>query len=139
MILSVDTSRGAQTACTVNSDWALNGEDIVMKSSLLLASIGTLAAVSGVSSLAHADESHRDSGAPLRADHRPSEGTRESASGRSGMQPVPTTAGPGEPGHGWRYFSNPLAGSAVVISPQGEYFLSRGRGLRLIAVTRSGS
>jgi hypothetical protein len=53
-----------------------------------------------------------------------------------GMQFVPTTAGPGEPGHGWQYFSDPAAVNAVVISPQGEYFYSRGRGLRLIAGSR---
>ena len=137
-----------------------------MKSPLLLASIGTLAAISGVASLAHAHESHRGSGARLQALDRPSEGTQESAYSKSdvraarrddhhdrahtarrphgggtdgGMQAVPTTAGPGEPGHGWQYFSDSAAGSAVVISPQGEYFFSRGRGLRLIAVTQPSS
>jgi hypothetical protein len=54
-----------------------------------------------------------------------------------GMQAVPTSAGPGEPAHGWRYYTDAPAGHAVVISPQGEYFLSRGEGLRLVAVTQS--
>lgn len=130
-----------------------------MKLLLLLTSIATLAAISGVSSPAHARESHRDGGARLRAVDRPSEGAQDSASDKSdvraawrddrhdrahgarglhdggadsGMQVVPTTAGPGEPGHGWQYFSDPVAGSAVVISPQGEYFFSRGKGLRPI-------
>lgn len=137
-----------------------------MKSHLLLASIAALAALGGASSLAHADETRRDSGARLQAADRPSEGVQGSASDRSdgraarrddrhdraytarmrhdggvdrGMQVVPTTAGPGEPGDGWRYFSNSAAGRAVVISPQGEYFLSRGRGLRLVAVTQPSS
>ena len=47
-----------------------------------------------------------------------------------------TGKGPGEPGYGWRYFSDPAAGRAVVISPQGEYFVSRGKGLTLVAVTQ---
>ena len=52
------------------------------------------------------------------------------------MQVVPTTAGAGQAGHGWQYFSDPAAHRAVVISPQGEYFLSRGKGMRLVAVTQ---
>ncbi|MFA6616050.1 MAG: hypothetical protein WCS60_08190 [Hydrogenophaga sp.] len=53
-----------------------------------------------------------------------------------GMRAVPTAAGPGEPGDGWLYFSDPAAHRAVVISPQGEYFLSRGHGLRLVATAQ---
>ncbi len=34
--------------------------------------------------------------------------------------------------YGWQYFSDPRAAHAVVISPSGEYFLSRGKGLRQI-------
>lgn len=56
-----------------------------------------------------------------------------------GMQAVPTGAGAGEPGHGWRYFSDPAACRAVVISPQGEYYYSRGEGLGLVAVTQPNS
>ena len=52
------------------------------------------------------------------------------------MQVVPTTAGAGQAGEGWRYFSDPAAHRAVVISPQGEYFLSRGKGMRLVAATQ---
>lgn len=52
-----------------------------------------------------------------------------------GMQVVPTTAGPGQPGDRWRYFSDPAADRAVVISPLGVYFFSQGKGPRLVAVT----
>lgn len=48
------------------------------------------------------------------------------------MQTVPNTASTGEPGEGWRYFSDPGAHRAVVIGPQGEYFYSRGKGLRQV-------
>lgn len=63
--------------------------------------------------------------------------THPAAAAQHGMQPVLTSAGPGEPGHGWHYYTDVPAGRAVVISPQGEYFLSRGEGLRLVAVTQS--
>ena len=50
-----------------------------------------------------------------------------------GMQPVAHNAGPGERAHGWRYFSDPATYRAVVISPDGDYYLSRGKGLRWVA------
>lgn len=56
-----------------------------------------------------------------------------------GMQPVATAAGAGQAGDGWRYFSDPAAHRAVVISPQGDYFLSRGKGMRLVAVMQARS
>ncbi len=37
------------------------------------------------------------------------------------------------PAHGWRYFTDPAAPRAVVISPQGDYYFSRGKGLRWVA------
>jgi len=44
----------------------------------------------------------------------------------------------GERGHGWRYFSDPEARRAVVISPEGDYYLSRrGKGLRWVAAEQS--
>ncbi|MNR63645.1 hypothetical protein D3C85_1860240 [compost metagenome] len=52
------------------------------------------------------------------------------------MQAVPTTAGPGQPGDGWLYFSHPAGDRAVVIGPKGEYYFSDGKGLRLVAVTQ---
>ncbi|MDE2612480.1 MAG: hypothetical protein KGL78_03490 [Burkholderiales bacterium] len=50
-----------------------------------------------------------------------------------GMQAVPNNATPQDRAHGWRYFSDPKAGRAVVISPQGDYYLSQGQGLRWVA------
>lgn len=39
---------------------------------------------------------------------------------------------PGQASYGWQYFSNQRATHAVVISPAGEYFLSRGDGPKQI-------
>ena len=50
-----------------------------------------------------------------------------------GMQTVVHDAAANAPGHGWRYFSDPTTPRAVVISPQGDYYYSRGKGLRWIA------
>ena len=50
-----------------------------------------------------------------------------------GMQVVPHGAAAGALGHGWRYFSDPTTPRAVVISPQGDYYYSRGKGLQWIA------
>lgn len=52
------------------------------------------------------------------------------------MQPVANNAAAGENAWGWRYFSDPNAYRAVVISPAGDYYLSSGRGLRWIAGTQ---
>lgn len=49
------------------------------------------------------------------------------------LQELSNTASAQEPGHGWRYFSNPDAHVAVVISPTGDYYYSRGKGLRWVA------
>lgn len=49
------------------------------------------------------------------------------------MQTVVHDAAAEEPGYGWRYFSDPATPRAVVISPQGDYYYSRGKGLRWIA------
>ena len=49
------------------------------------------------------------------------------------MQVVPHDAAANAPGHGWRYFTNPAARRAVVISPQEDYYYSRGDGLRWVA------
>ncbi len=93
------------------------------KPTLLIASIGLLGAFAGAPALAasahdhhgrHAAAKHSRSG----YDHR--------------MQPVATSAAAGEPGYGWRYFSDPKGHRAVVISPDGAYYYSRGDGVRLI-------
>ena len=49
------------------------------------------------------------------------------------MKPVANEAAANTLGHGWRYFSDPAARRAVVISPQGDYYFSRGKGLRWVA------
>jgi hypothetical protein len=49
-----------------------------------------------------------------------------------GMQAIPNSATPDAPGYGWRYFSDPTAHRAVVISPQGDYYYSHGKGLRRV-------
>ena len=48
------------------------------------------------------------------------------------LQVVSNTSLPGQASYGWQYFSNPRAAHAVVISPSGEYFLSRGDGPKQI-------
>lgn len=48
------------------------------------------------------------------------------------LQEVPNSSLPGQASYGWQYFSNPRAAHAVVISPSGEYFLSRGDGPKQI-------
>ena len=50
---------------------------------------------------------------------------------------VPHSAAPEAPGYGWRYFSDPATRRAVVISPQGDYYYSRGKGLRWVAAEQT--
>ncbi len=50
----------------------------------------------------------------------------------SGMQAVAISPKAGEPGHGWQYFSDARKARAVVISPNGDYYYSRGDGLQLV-------
>lgn len=125
-----------------------------MNSTPLLASIAMLAAVASTSSLASDQEQPGRDSTPTSvsrsshdradrhddgdhaSDRERSARTRPGDGFDSGMQAASTAAGPGEPGYGWRYFSDPAAGRAVVISPQGEYFVSRGKGLALVAVTQ---
>lgn len=49
------------------------------------------------------------------------------------MQVVSHDAPPTAPGYGWRYFSDQAGRRAVVISPQGDYYYSRGKGLHWVA------
>ncbi len=42
-------------------------------------------------------------------------------------------ASEGEPAYGWRYFADAAGHRAVVISPQGDYYFSRGKGPRWVA------
>jgi hypothetical protein len=48
------------------------------------------------------------------------------------MQAVAVASQAGEPGHGWQYFRDARRGRAVVISPDGDYYYSRGEGLALV-------
>lgn len=65
---------------------------------------------------------------------------RASADKRSlqDMQMVPTRVSAQEAGRGWQYFSDPAKHHAVVISPQGDYYFSRGKGLHWVAADLSG-
>jgi hypothetical protein len=116
------TGRPDQTARTVDVDW-LNGKDLIMNKRPGFAVVGLLAAAASMPLLADDDG------------HAP----RKPAADRfgRGMQAVTHHAGPGEPGHGWQYFSDPAAHRAVVIGPQGQYYVSRGKGLRPVAATSS--
>jgi hypothetical protein len=51
---------------------------------------------------------------------------------RGALAVVPNGAAANEPGHGWQYFSDAAHRRAVVVSPQGVYFFSRGKGLRQV-------
>jgi len=75
----------------------------------------------------HHDQRHAD---------RHAADARGAAAATAPWQAVPHEARPGEPGHGWSYFFDPVAPRAVVISPQGDYYYSRGKGLRWIAGTQ---
>jgi len=103
-----------------------------MKSTVLLASIGMLATVFGSPVLG----GDRDDGHDL--DHPRVSDTRHAGGFDHGMHVVPHNAGPDERGHGWKYFSDPAARRAVVISPQGDYYYSRGKGLRWVAAAQTG-
>lgn len=103
-----------------------------MKSTVLPASIGVLANVLGSPALAGDGDDGRDRDRPRVENSRPA------GAFDRGMQAVPHSAGPGERGRGWQYFSDPTAGRAVAISPQGDYDFSRGKGLRWAATAQTG-
>uniref|UniRef100_UPI003342E0CF hypothetical protein n=1 Tax=Castellaniella defragrans TaxID=75697 RepID=UPI003342E0CF len=63
--------------------------------------------------------------------------TQQTSSFDSGMQPVIHSAAVGEPGQGWRYFSDPAHARAIMISPDGQYYLSRGKGPQWVANSRN--
>ena len=48
------------------------------------------------------------------------------------MQAIVNPATAGESAYGWRYFADRRKARAVVISPGGDYFYSRGDGLTLV-------
>ena len=100
-----------------------------MQPSRLLASLALGAAALGTALLAsgcaHGPQHGRPSAALQHA--APSAGPQDA------MHVVPHGATASAPGHGWRYFSNPAARRAVVISPQQDYYYSRGDGLHWVA------
>lgn len=55
------------------------------------------------------------------------------------MHTVPTRVNAQEPGFGWQYFSDPVTDQVVAISPQGDYYFSRGKGLHWAAAAQSGA
>ena len=103
-----------------------------MQTTPLLAALALLAAALGTPVLA-ADREQ----SPQR--DRPHASQKRAAGGfDNGMQAVTHSASPDAPGHGWRYFSDPAARRAVVISPQGDYYYSsRGKGLHWVAAEQS--
>jgi len=77
------------------------------------------------------DDERRDS------DRRCGERQQQSYNGRAHwmkpvLLPVANSSEPGQEAYGWQYFSAARKARAVVISPSGEYFLSRGDGPRQI-------
>lgn len=111
-----------------------------MKSARIFASLGVLATLTSIAAVAVAEVQPPRTQACVADDCRQDERTpAQLPRGHDrGMKEVPAQAGPGEPGHGWRYFADTEARRAVVISPQGEYFLSSGKGLHLVSVTQPG-
>lgn len=106
-----------------------------MKSTVLLASAGILAVVLGGPVLAGSgnDGHDRDRNGPR------VESTRSTAAFNRGMHAVANDASADQRAHGWQYFSDPTARRAVVISPQGDYYYSRGKGLRWVAAAQTGN
>ncbi len=71
----------------------------------------------------HADECRQDRKARSKAHRRHQ---------RIDAKEVLNLNQPEQPAFGWHYFSDPRAVHAVVISPVGEYFLSRGQGMHQV-------
>lgn len=103
-----------------------------MKRTVRLASIGMLAAILGNPVLAgdRPDRQERDRDRSQVSNPRASAGL--------GMQLVPHSAGVDERAYDWQFFSDPEKHRAVVISPQGDYYYSRGKGLKWVAAAQAG-
>lgn len=96
----------------------------------LLASIALLSAATSTPLLA-GDRPHQ----PATQQQSPHQGAADCFD--HGMQAVANDAAASTPAHGWRYFSDPQARRAVVISPQGDYYYSRGQGLQWVAAEQT--
>ena len=101
-----------------------------MKSAAVLAIVALSAASLGPAVLA-GDRDKND-------DRRRAKAARSADSYDHGMHVVANSAATTQPAHGWRYFSDPAARRAVVISPVGDYYYSVGKGLRWVAGTQTG-
>ena len=105
-----------------------------MPPSTAIACIALLsAALSAPVLAADNDPEQAQDSAPQQAAEKPSPLRRTGDIFDHRMKPVANGAAANTPGHGWRYFSDPAARRAVVISPQGDYYFSRGKGLRWVA------
>lgn len=103
-----------------------------MPSTSLIASIALLAAA--VSSPLMAGDRKHDP----RSDRQHASDQRAADWFDRGMQTVRHDAAPDTPGYGWRYFTDEGARRAVVISPQGDYYYSSGKGLHWVAAEQLG-
>ncbi len=109
-----------------------------MTSNLMFTAIAAAAVLAGGSALAGQDRAPIDqtSQRAVQDDHRAErkhhDRDRQEARVSSALQVVPNASLPDQPSYGWQYFSDQQAKVAVVISPTGEYFLSRGDGPRQI-------
>lgn len=102
-----------------------------MKSTTLLASLAILAATISTPLVAGDREHGSDPARQHVTKIRTTNGFDH------GIQEVTHSAAPNTPGHGWRYFTDPATRRAVVISPQGDYYYSRGKGLHWIAAEQT--
>lgn len=102
-----------------------------MRTTLSLAAIGMLTTALSAPALAGERDHHQD------RRHAREHVTRCADNAGQGMQTVPNPAGAQERAHGWQYFSDPAACRAVVISPQGDYYFSQGKGLRWVAAAQT--
>jgi hypothetical protein len=90
--------------------------------------LNNLAMILGTAALSTSIAVHAD-------DHRSE--SRDGHGAGSGMQSIANAATIGQSGFGWRYFGDACDASAVVISPEGDYYFSRGKGL--VPVFKGGS
>lgn len=103
-----------------------------MQATALLATLATAATLIASPALAADHQRSQRQDRPHAAAARSADSTQQT------MQQVAHSASASQPGHGWQYFSEPAARRAVVISPQGDYYLSQGKGLRWVAAEQKG-
>lgn len=135
-----------QTAGTVLDDRICREGERIMTSNLFSTAIAAATVLASGSALAARDHTDHDRTSQrvvrgdcrtdARDDQRAARGhqvhDRHEARAAKALQIVPNGSLPDQASYGWQYFSNPRTRVAVVISPAGEYFLSRGDGPRQI-------